>query len=47
MREQHWHTSTTMCEVAASGEAGVQHRELSSVPCDDLEGWDAGAGEEA
>ena len=36
-----------MCEVAASGEAGVQHRELSPVPCDDLEGWDAGAGEEA
>ena len=40
-------THTTMCEVAASGEAGVQHRELSSVPCDDLERWDAGVGEEA
>jgi len=25
-------------------EAAVQHRELSSVLCDDLEGWDGGEG---
>ena len=23
-------------------EAAVYHRELSSVPCDDLEGWEGG-----
>ena len=29
----------TMCKIESQWEAAVQHRELSSVFCDDLEGW--------
>ena len=29
-----------MCETDSWWEAAVQHRELSLVLCDDLEGWD-------
>ena len=35
---------TAMCEKDSSWEAAIQHRELSSVLCDDLEGWDEGVG---
>ena len=34
-----------MCEIASWWEATVQHRELSSMLCDDLEGWGWGRGE--
>ena len=26
-------------EIASKWEAALKHRELSPVPCDDLEGW--------
>ena len=29
-----------MCKIDSWLEAAVWHRELSLVPCDDLEGWD-------
>ena len=31
-----------VCKVGSCGEAAAQRRELSSVPCDDPEGWDGG-----
>ena len=31
-----------MCKIESQWEASVQHRELSLVLCDDLEGWDWG-----
>ena len=31
-------------EKKSSDEPAVQHRELSSVLCDDLDGWDGGVG---
>ena len=38
-------TSThTMCTIVLWWEAAVQHRELCSVLCDDLEGWDEQGG---
>ena len=33
---------TTMCKIDSQWEAAIKHRELSSVLCDDLEGWDGG-----
>ena len=33
-----------MCKMVSHWEAAVQHRELNSVLCDDLEGW-AGEGD--
>ena len=33
-----------MCETGSSWEAAAQHRELSSVLCDDPAGWDEGLG---
>ena len=33
-------TYTTMCQTASQQEAAAQHRELSSVLCDNLDGWD-------
>ena len=33
-----------MCNADSQQETAVEHRELSSVLCDDLEGWDQGAG---
>ena len=38
------HICMTTCRMDGFGEAAVQHRELRSVLCDDLEGWD-GSGE--
>jgi len=38
---------TTMCKIDSWLEAAVWHRELSLVPCDDLEGWDRRWGREA
>ena len=35
-------TYTTMCQTASQQEATTQHRELSSVLCDDPDGWDLG-----
>ena len=35
---------TAMCKKDSWWEAAVQHRELSSVLCDDVEGWDEGVG---
>jgi len=34
-----------MCKIASWWEAAVQHRELSSMLCDGLEGWGWGRGE--
>ena len=36
-----------MCKIDSSWEAVVQHREVSLVLCDDLEGWDGEGGKEA
>ena len=33
-----------MGKITSWWEAGVQHRELSSVLCDGLEGWEGGGG---
>ena len=48
-RQEHWsglpfpspmhESETTMCEIDSQWEAAVQHRELSSVLCDNLERW--------
>ena len=35
---------TTMCKIDSWWEAALQHSELSSVLCEDLEGWDGGMG---
>ena len=31
-----------MCQVASQWEPAGEHRGLTLVPCDDLEGWDVG-----
>ena len=36
----------TMCKIDSEWEPAVQHRELSSVLCDDLDRWDGGDGRE-
>ena len=36
------HLHTTMCKTDSLCEAAIQHREPSSVLCDDLDGWDGG-----
>ena len=33
---------TAMCKTDSQWEAAVQHREISSVLCGDLDGWDGG-----
>ena len=38
------HICMTTCRMDGFGEAAVQHRELRSVLCDDLEGWDGRMG---
>ena len=43
--DQDWHVYTTMCKTDSQREPAVQHRELSLVLCDDLDGWDGGGGE--
>ena len=40
VREWHGHIYTTTCKIASWWEAAAQHREISLVLCDDLEGWD-------
>ena len=42
----HRHIYTTKCEVDGWWEAAAQHREISSVLCDHLEGWDGEGGRE-
>ena len=32
----------TMCKIDSYWESALQHRELSSILCDDLVGWDGG-----
>jgi len=44
IESKHRHIHATMCKIDSWWEAAVQHRELSSVFCDDLEGWDRGGG---
>ena len=41
-KEKVGHTYATTRKVASQWEAVVQHRELSSATCDDLERWDGG-----
>ena len=38
---------TATCQIDSKQKAAVAHRELISVLCDDLEGWDGGDGWEA
>ena len=40
VREWHGLIYTTKCKVDSQWEATAQHREISSVLCDHLEGWD-------
>ena len=46
VREWHGHIYTTGCEVDGWWEAATQHREISSVLCGHLEGWDGEGGKE-
>ena len=46
VREWHGHTYTTKCKIECQLEAAAQHREISSVLCDHLQGWDMEGGRE-
>ena len=46
VREWHGHIYTTKCKIDSQWEAATQHREISSVLCDPLEGWDREGGRE-
>ena len=46
VREWHGHIYTTKCKIASQWEAAAQHREISLVLCDHLEGWDREGGRE-
>ena len=46
VREWHGHIYTTKCKIDSQWEAAAQHREISSVLCDHLEGWDRDGGRE-
>ena len=46
VREWHGHIYTTKCKIDSQWEAATQHREISSVLCDQLEGWDRECGRE-
>ena len=46
VREWHGHIYTTICKIASQWEAAAQHREVSSVLCVHLEGWDRESGRE-
>ena len=37
---------TTKCKIDSECEADIWHREISSVLCDHLEGWDRECGRE-
>ena len=45
-RESYWDIYIFVCNLDIEGEAGIQHRELSLLLCDDLEEWDGGGGRE-
>ena len=40
VREWHGHIYPTKCKIDSLWEAAALHREISSVLCDHLEGWD-------
>ena len=40
--EWDWHIYTTLHKIAGEWEPVIKHRELSSVLCDDLDGWEGG-----
>ena len=40
MRKWHGHVYTTKGKTDSQWEAAAKHREISSVLCDHLEGWD-------
>ena len=46
VREWHGHIYTTTCKIDSWWEAAAQHREISSMLCNDLEGWDREGGRE-
>ena len=46
VREWHGHIYTTKRKIDSYWEAAAQHREINSVLCDDLEGWDREGGRE-
>ena len=46
VREWHGLTYTTKCKTDSQWEAAAQHREISLVLCDHLEGWDREGGRE-
>ena len=46
VREWHGHIDTTKCKTHSQWEAAAQHREISSVLCVHLEGWDREGGRE-
>ena len=47
VREWHGLKYTTKCKIDRQWEAATQHREISLVLCDHLEGWDREGGREA
>ena len=46
VREWHGHIYTTKRKIDSQWEAATQHREISLVLCDHLEGWDKEGGRE-
>ena len=46
VRELHGHIYTTKCKIDSLWEAAAQHREITSVLCDHLEGRDREGGRE-
>ena len=46
VREWHGHMYTTIHKMYSYWEAAAKHREISSVLCDHLEGWDREGGTE-
>ena len=46
VREWHGHIYITKCKTDSQWEAAAQHKEINSVLCDHLEGWDREDGRE-
>ena len=46
VREWHGHIYTTKSKIGSQWEVATQHREISTVLCDYLEGWDMECGRE-
>ena len=46
VREWHGHIYTTKCKIDSCWEAAAWHREIGSVLCDHLDGWDREGGRE-